>query len=201
VRRGLGSSLLLALAGCASPPVASDVYYRLATQLESTAAAPVPGIELWLQPVSLAPMLQGDRLLAAVGPVRIEPYVHHRWAAPLDLLLDEAARSSLARLGFVLPRVRPNHAAPEVLTLGCHLLEFHELDGQSRWSGRARLQCEVRRAACGTLLWRADLAAEVAAERRHPEAVVVALSRAWDELMQQVAQRTTRALEPPEPLR
>jgi uncharacterized lipoprotein YmbA len=199
----LGSASLWT--GCAAPTVPNDVYYRLdggaverqVARVAAPATATDARIELWVEPFTVALPLQGDRLLAAVGPVRIEPYAHHRWVVPLDQLLDESARQMLTGLGFQVPgRHERRPPGDESLLLSGHVLEFHEVDTASQWSARARLQAQVRRVADGSLLWADDLTAEVVAARRHPDAVVVALSQAWRQIMAQVAAR----LAPAEPL-
>jgi uncharacterized lipoprotein YmbA len=195
-RVALGSAAIAVLAGaCSSPTVPEDCFYRLASRAGSAASAPsaapasAPALRLHVAEVSVAAALAGDRLLAEVGPVRVEPYTGHRWIAPLDLLLRESVVDRFAAIG-ILHVATADRSVP---VLRLRVEAFQEVDAPDRWSARVSARAALTGGTDDEPQWTVHLDEVEPAQARHPEAVVVALSAAWHRLVDRLAARVRNA--------
>jgi ABC-type uncharacterized transport system auxiliary subunit len=172
--------------------VPDEHYYRLAADAPPVhPAGPgsrpgAPG-RLLFAGFTLAPALAGDRILASIGPVRLEPYANHRWIGPLDALLNEAAFRHLTASGRFALVLGPGERTGSDRILRGHVTEFFERDAGERWFADVALDVELIASESGEVLWRKEFRESVPAEQRHPESVVHALSRALAVVMSRVA--------------
>lgn len=180
--RLLGVFLLAVSVGCGSVKVPETFYYRLALpNPEPVAALQVPGPRLGIAELRLGADLAGDRMMVAGGPVAVQFFHYHRWAAPLDRMLEDALLVGLARRGrfgdvrrATLPGDCDYELAAQVLRFGVAA----EADG---WVADVLVAVRLARPD-GGLLFRQEFASRLPIAAREPAAAVRALSRAVGEI-------------------
>ena len=97
-RDGWGRALLVcvALAGCGAVELPEERFYRLECPRPQAAPEAFAGT-LRVDRLTVAPHLRGDRLMVSEGAVLVRPYRFHRWAGPLESLVEDALVTGLQR--------------------------------------------------------------------------------------------------------
>ena len=174
----------------AAPP---ERLYHFSTAPVRAAAGRAPLI-LGVGPFALAAHLQGERLAARVSPVEIEHYAGHRWAAPLEEILAEAAVRGFRESGLFAGVTRgEDPMLPPDLTLSGFVRTFEEEDRPDGWWGVAALDLLLRDARSARVLWSGEVRSERRAAARNPARVVEALREAFGEALGAVPWRVALA--------
>ncbi len=188
----LVAAAFTALASCGGVQVPEDQLYRLAAPTPAPVTQTIAGA-LRVERPQIAAELGGDALVVAEGPVRIAQYRFHRWAGPLDSLLGEALVVGLQRARAfqqVLSSADVGHAD---VSLATRLLACQQRDHESTWSAELRVDARMT-TRDGQILFQRELAATVPATSRNPEAVVIALSTALEQIVESLLAESQHAL-------
>jgi hypothetical protein len=177
-----------ALAACSfSRPTPETRYYTLtvpgapSTHLDSAVKV---GVFTADQPYA------AERFAYRSSPYLLEYYTYHRWAGNPRVLVASAIRDYL------------DHAAGDgtpPLEIQGHIRRLEEVDAPEQWSAALALDLSVARG--GVVLFQKSYAETEPAEKRNPEAVAAALSRALgrivDQMLRDVPATTAPATQPP----
>lgn len=188
MNRGLVSIATCAvLAACSTVEVPDEHYYRIDPPRPRVAdAAPLPGLRV--ERIAVAPHLRGDRLMVSEGAVLVRPYRFHRWAGPLDKLVEDALVTGFSRSGrferVAGPADAPLGAAG--LLLRGRVLEMQQHVTGSSNVARVTLDVELVDRSRGAVVMRREVSRDVEVQEPAPEVVVAALSRALGSVVEEV---------------
>lgn len=193
--RGWAAALCFAAAACGSVKLPEEHFYRLAypdpePQCEAPAAG---GLVLRIERLGVATHLSGDRLMVGEGPVVVHPYRFHRWAGPVEGMVEDALVTALARSGDFARVKGAADGGDEDLVLTGRVLELQQQVEGERWSARVALELTLLDRARGTVLFHGELRRDEPVERHDPAAVVAGLSRGLAGIVDDVLARTRAA--------
>ncbi len=131
----------------------------------------------------------GERLAYRSSPYLLDYYTYHRWAGNPRTIVAAAIRDYLERAAS------PGGTPP--LEVEGHIRRIEEVDETDRWYGALAIDLVVSRG--GTVLLQRSYAEREPAEKRNPEAVAAALSRALGRILDQMLRElpTTATTSPP----
>lgn len=180
-----------ALGGClGSPPGPEPTLYVISIPAPVPRGGPGGGV-LAIDGFEGAPALETDRLLIEESPYRVDSYPYHRWTAPPRRLIAEACGTYLEGTGLFR---RVTHSG---ITADWRLRGFVRHFGQvvrdGRWWGHVALGFELVATKTRRVVWSGEFERSLPAKRRHPEAVVEALSRALGEILEEASARIREA--------
>lgn len=181
-RLTVGLVLAVGLAGCALRRETPQVrYYTLAVEQPEHLGAPATVLAF-----TIDPPYRDVRLAYRASPYQLDYYTYHRWAAPPRQLLTSIVRDYFG-----------SHDAADTprIEITGHIRRFEEVDGKDGWSGALTVALTASQA--GIRLVDATYAEVEPAERKEPEAVVAALSRALGRILERFAADVTDAARPP----
>lgn len=174
---------IIALLGCSSSPKPVS-YYQLEEVLPVKSTLPVSDKTgyLYIEPVQVASFLNGNGLVLQLSEVELTIARQHQWAEALN---QQLRRQLLNQLSGLLPDYQVS-ILPEkdALRLQVQIEQFHALaDGQAIISGRFYLS--------DTATKQIPFRLTVALTENGYPALVSALGKGWQQVVQQIAEQVT----------
>ena len=130
-----------------------------------------------------------ERFAYRTSPYALEYYTYHRWAGNPRTIVAAAARDYVERAAA--PGAHPS------LEMQGHIRRLEEVDEPAAWSGAVAMDVVVTRD--GTVVLERSYAEAEPAEKRNPEAVAAALSRALGRILDQVLRDVEASAQPAGP--
>jgi ABC-type uncharacterized transport system auxiliary subunit len=173
MRRALVAMACGTLAGCSvfsSRPIPETRYYTLSVQGEPPVRL---GGAVQIGMFSIDQPYAGERFAYRSSPYAVEYYTYHRWAGSPRTIVAAAVRDYLERAAT--PGAEP------VFEVQGNIRRFEEVDEPTGQSGALDLDLVVTRD--GTVVLQRSYMERESAEKRNPEAVAAALSRALGRIL------------------
>lgn len=146
------------------------------------------GPVLAVEPLEVDEPYDDDRIVYRENPYRVDYYHYHRWSASPGALVSRHLERALAASGRFAAVLRDDDARGVTFILGGRLLALEEVDvSRQRWLGRVALELALRDAATGAVVWTRRVEVSEPVDRRSPEGVARALSRALDRVARRLA--------------
>jgi ABC-type uncharacterized transport system auxiliary subunit len=165
-RIAFAACLLVGAAACTlSRPVPAVHYYTLRISTDPPLRLPAP---VEVGPFTADAPYASARIAYRTSPYRLEYYLYHRWAADVPRLVATAVRDHLQH-------APPGAGAAPFIVTG-HVRRLEEEDTPEGWRGTLVVELTVRRE--GRVVFERVFHESEPAERRNPEAIAAALSRA-----------------------
>jgi uncharacterized lipoprotein YmbA len=185
------AAALLGLAsGCGSVDVPRESFWRLELPAPAGGELPRAGC-LRVADLQLGNALDGDCLLVADGPVSLEPIEMQRWVAPLDRLVTDAVVLGLSRTRMFTLVLGAGDPGREDHTLFGRIVDFAE---HRRPGGDVALVVlEFWLGRSDAILFQEEFRAEVPLAGSGPEAMVSALSRGLQQVLDALVGRMRAA--------
>lgn len=160
------------MAGCLSASVPEYRYFTL--DMRPTAELDTP---FWIRSVRISPAeaLNKNEIMIRTSPTTIEYYALDRWASGLEEQLGEKLRAEFAQ----------SANAGNVVDIDGTLLAFEQVDTDTGASGRIKVEIDAE--VNGEPAVAKIYTAEIAATDASASAVVVALSRATEAVVSELA--------------
>ncbi len=176
---------LLALLTACGGKIPETHYYDLPSAARGRAGS---GPILAVAPLEVDEPYDDDRIVYRENPYRVDYYDYHRWSASPGALVSRHLERALAASGRFAAVLRDEDARGVAFVLGGRLLALEEVDlGKRRWIGRVALELALRDAASGDVVWTRRVELSEPVDRRSPEGVARALSRALDRVARRLA--------------
>ncbi|SFL99919.1 PqiC family protein [Rugamonas rubra] len=122
-------TMLLALAGCATPPV--ERFYSLSGGAPAAPAGAGGVLFIELQAVSVPQQVSRNQLVVAAGPGRVELLEQERWSAPLAAELGQALSLAVTgELGAIDVFRTPTPEQAAVYRISTNVQRFESAPGQ-----------------------------------------------------------------------
>jgi ABC-type uncharacterized transport system auxiliary subunit len=141
----------------------------------------------------VSPVYNTTHIIYRKGAYERDAYTYHRWSVnPADVvtyLIGRDLKSSGLFKGVVIPGERNREVA---FRLGGIVDEFYELDGNSEWSGVLSLSItltpEGKAKKAGTDIFQKSYSVTEKCEKKNPESLAEALSRAMEKVSRQIGE-------------
>ncbi len=182
-------TMLLALAGCATPPV--ERFYSLSGGVPAAPAGAGGVLYIELQAVSVPQQVSRSQLVVTSGPGRVELLEQERWSAPLAAELGQALSLAVTgELGAIDVFRTPTPEQAAVYRISTNVQRFESAPGQyalidAVWS--------VRRVGSSTVLTCRSVAKEALPTGSSYDALVAGHRRAVQQVGADIA-KAVRAL-------
>lgn len=179
-------SIALALSSCfGGGEVSEPRYFSPSVVAAEASHRSLPAL-IYLEPVSVAPHLEGDRIAARVSATEIDYYRQHRWAGPLDrLLTQEVQRYFRMNRGSTTKKDSQEFARYQLVG---HVERFEEIQEGESWSGLVGVQWTLNDLGSAKPTSSYYLESRKSAKARNPAAVVEALNEAFAEVLQKASE-------------
>lgn len=128
--------------------------------------------------VEVSAPYQDERIVYRTSPYRLDYYHYHQWSStPALLIQDYLLRAYEASELF--RQVTEGQVPETTLLLSARLTAFEEIDlTKEKWAGRVEIELFLEDPETGKRLWSRRFREIEPLERRHPEGLAAALSRA-----------------------
>jgi len=184
--------VLLLSASCSTVELPSERFYRLAYPTPDELPAGRAGV-LRIDRLELATHLRGDRIMVAEGPVSVRPYQYHRWAGPLEAMVEDVLVTGLERSRAFAEVKGPGARGGEQLVLSGRVLELQQQVEGGQWRARVLLDLQLVERSSGQVVFRDEFGSDVPVMNRHPESVVAGLSEGLARVVTSVVARAREA--------
>lgn len=181
----------VALVACGAVPVPEEFTYRLPVPRAREYAVTVAGV-LRVADVDVVSELAGDRLVVADEGARLRAWRHHRWAGPLERVVEDAMVTGLARSRRFLEVKSPSSAGLEDLVLTGRVIDFHQIAAPESWRARATIEVRLSRAD-GQLVFQDEFCAETPLAANDPDGLARALGTSMNAIVDALIERCDRA--------
>lgn len=162
-------------------------YYAIEVPSAQPAEARALPVSLLIGRVTAPQILRDDRIAYRSSPTEIGMYEYHRWSEPPATMLEAMLVRRLRAEGrYKSVQALSSNAEGDYILRG-RLHQFEEIAGGGSVSARVALEMELFEKKSGTVVWSNLLNAEETVASKEVPAVVEAINRSSQKVLDQVA--------------
>ena len=177
---------------CGSIP--PTYYYRVDTESSGLTNNVQFQKSLEIAPFTADVLYQTDQIVYRNSPYQAQFYHYHRWIAPPQKLVTERVLQ-FYRDSNLFERVgRMSRNFPVQYVLHGNIVAFEEWDDNDTWYGIVTIQFRLLQADTQATVWEKTISEKAVSARKEPVAVVEAISKSLNKVVEQSATEISAAL-------
>ena len=184
--------LLITFVGCASTPITNR--YLLHVDQIATGGSPA-AINVGISQLSINPIYSNHGIAYQNTPYQIQFYNYHQWAdAPVNLVNQTILTYLKQSNKFSSISQLPSANKVDVTVKG-QILKFAEWNELNQWYGWLEVDIQIFKTQDNKLIWDGKISKKIPSQQRNPISVVKALSKATQEVAEEIAEKILACFE------